>query len=682
MAKEIRPVAPSLPPVTAIADPAARVFAAAVAEALRAIQSVEGAVRTLSQAAEGLATGAPVGGGGGAPAIARWLYSSEVYRHLSSAIERVDLATARAISAEAELRTAEIEALNASLADLAATPAYDPLESYAAGVLVRFEGGLYRALQATSGNAPTDPGYWEKVGDYGSLGEAVAAHAAQLTDHEARITHNSSGLSAEVTTRETLATQLRGAYTGANLSGLTSGLLYAERQARSSADASEVTARQALAAQLTGFSDPSGKILSQLTSGLLWEERQARVAADGAEVTARQALSAKFTGVDDPTSLTLATLASGLLYEERTARVTQDAALASSVTALTSRMASTEAGLTTEQNTRATNDSALAQAINTAWAFTGATQAVIQSGGVLQTNWTAAQANRWNQLDAEVFTAGGKTIRAALSEEAQVRANADGTLFGQYTVKVDLNGWVTGYGFASTVNNGTPHAEFVVLANRFAVVAPGGAPLAPFVVDGLVTHINAAVIKDGSITNAKIGNVIESGNYLAGISGWRINKNGTAEFRDILARGNIEATSLKTDSANIVKTLHLDGEAVTVPRSASASNLTQSNGDVLSLAVPNGIPRVLISGFALCNITMMGGYEGDSFGAGSATVYLFKNGVQVLAVPVIFSGVMYSTVQPCVPFSYEDATQVGGTFSLRVAGPVSTRHLLCLGVKR
>jgi len=56
--------------------------------------------------------------------------------------------------------------------------------------------------------------------------------------------------------------------------------------------------------------------------------------------------------------------------------------------------------------------------------------------------------------------------------------------------------------------------------------------------------ITTAVIADAAITNAKIGNIIQSTNYAAGVSGWRINKDGTAEFHNIYARGNIQATSL------------------------------------------------------------------------------------------------------------------------------------------
>lgn len=61
--------------------------------------------------------------------------------------------------------------------------------------------------------------------------------------------------------------------------------------------------------------------------------------------------------------------------------------------------------------------------------------------------------------------------------------------------------------------------------------------------------VTTAKITDAAITNAKIGDTIESDNYVAGTSGWIIEKqnssypNGYAEFSDIVARGNITATT-------------------------------------------------------------------------------------------------------------------------------------------
>ena len=64
----------------------------------------------------------------------------------------------------------------------------------------------------------------------------------------------------------------------------------------------------------------------------------------------------------------------------------------------------------------------------------------------------------------------------------------------------------------------------------------------PFVVQNDQVFMNNALIQDGSITNAKIGNVIQSNNYIAGEQGWMINKNGGSEFQNTTVRGTIYAT--------------------------------------------------------------------------------------------------------------------------------------------
>lgn len=57
---------------------------------------------------------------------------------------------------------------------------------------------------------------------------------------------------------------------------------------------------------------------------------------------------------------------------------------------------------------------------------------------------------------------------------------------------------------------------------------------------------------------------IRSANYVSGSSGWAIDYLGYAQFNNVYARGNIEASSLKVGTA-MVDTLHIAGNAVTVP---------------------------------------------------------------------------------------------------------------------
>jgi hypothetical protein len=51
----------------------------------------------------------------------------------------------------------------------------------------------------------------------------------------------------------------------------------------------------------------------------------------------------------------------------------------------------------------------------------------------------------------------------------------------------------------------------------------------PFVVENSVAYMNGAYIKDGTIVNAKIGD-LQSTNYVSGRTGWRIAKGGAFEM--------------------------------------------------------------------------------------------------------------------------------------------------------
>ena len=52
----------------------------------------------------------------------------------------------------------------------------------------------------------------------------------------------------------------------------------------------------------------------------------------------------------------------------------------------------------------------------------------------------------------------------------------------------------------------------------------GDTQYSPFAVVNGQVFISDAFIQDGSITNAKIGNFIQSNNFVAGSAGWRIDK--------------------------------------------------------------------------------------------------------------------------------------------------------------
>ena len=179
-----------------------------------------------------------------------------------------------------------------------------------------------------------------------------------------------------------------------------------------------------------------------------------------------------------------------------------------------------EAGLATETAFRVSDATALAEAVNTMWSAVSGSVALVQDGGLTKANDFAALASKWSQLQAEVFGGQGvPSLRVALAQEASVRANRDGSLEAQYTVKIDNNGYVSGFGLASTARNSTPVSKFVVRADAFAIGSPVGPasldPVVPFtvlttstVIDGVEVpvgvYITDAFIQNASIDTLKI----------------------------------------------------------------------------------------------------------------------------------------------------------------------------------
>ncbi|NCE83545.1 DUF1983 domain-containing protein [Pseudomonas sp. Q1] len=88
-----------------------------------------------------------------------------------------------------------------------------------------------------------------------------------------------------------------------------------------------------------------------------------------------------------------------------------------------------------------------------------------------------------------------------------------------------------GIGLGLENGPGGLQSQFIIDADRFAI---GQAGTVPFAVTGGQTFIKAAFIQDGTITNAKIGNYIQSNNYDPGKAGWKLFFDGTFEINSSL----------------------------------------------------------------------------------------------------------------------------------------------------
>ena len=210
------------------------------------------------------------------------------------------------------------------------------------------------------------------------------------------------------------------------------------------------------------------------------------VTADSDSAAAR-ALSGLQVTVNDPDT-GLAVTRSTLVNDYYTS-VQADSAIATAVTGLVSNTTlanyTTTAGLVENYYTKTNADGAIASAVNT-----------LSSG--------------YENPDG---SAGTVSLQTAMTTQADV----NGALKSQYSVKIDNNGHVSGFGLNSVAVNGVPESAFVIRADKFAIVDPAStangstntpsADVIPFGVTNGVVYIKSAAIEDGTITNAKIGTI-------------------------------------------------------------------------------------------------------------------------------------------------------------------------------
>ncbi|ANI82422.1 host specificity protein J [Kosakonia oryzae] len=123
-------------------------------------------------------------------------------------------------------------------------------------------------------------------------------------------------------------------------------------------------------------------------------------------------------------------------------------------------------------------------------------------------------------------------VTAALEDKLTAVVDGDGAT-AIYTLKtgVRINGvmYNAGMSIAVLAQAGQPVITRVGFnANQFVLMSGSGTTqYSPFAVVNGQVFISSAFIQDGTITNAKIGNYIQSNNYVAGSAGWRLDKSGT-----------------------------------------------------------------------------------------------------------------------------------------------------------
>lgn len=288
-----------------------------------------------------------------------------------------------------------------------------------------------------------------------------------------------------------------------------------------------VEADKAIATQITEL---QAKVEGDISASII-AEQEARATAD--ESLSRQILSLKAqTGEDIKAAVA----------EEAKARTDQDSALASQISTLKAQTAEDiKSAIATESKARTDQDAALATQITNLTAQTSKDiAAAVSTETSARTEADKALSGRIDTLKASVD---GNT--ATIQQQATAIADTNKKVSTAWTLKMETStsgGQKYVAGIALGIDT-TGLSQFLVQADRFGLVnSVNGKITTPFVIENSIAYMNGAYIKNGTIDNTKIGNYIQSNNFVSGLTGWRIDKAGNAEFHNATFRGVIYGT--------------------------------------------------------------------------------------------------------------------------------------------
>lgn len=241
-----------------------------------------------------------------------------------------------------------------------------------------------------------------------------------------------------------------------------------------------------------------------------------------------------------------------------TAQAQQQTALASKVDNANSRVDNMAKTLSDSQSTQASLNTSLQSQIDAQAAANIKNQTTLDNtiksvASITSTQQTHATALEALTTQQTTLTSSVGDLSASVQNTAKTVADVNGTVSSLWSMKVEtVNGKNVGAGITLGSNGET--SDMILYADRFSLFNRNNATAVPVMVaEGNELYIDTARIKnssltsakiaDGSITNAKIGNEIRSNNFVDGSQGWRIAKDGSSQFNNVIVRGRVEANS-------------------------------------------------------------------------------------------------------------------------------------------
>lgn len=431
-------------------------------------------------------------------------------QQLKDRIDLIDGTGPGSVNGRIEAAKEELEGLIDQIVDALE---YVPAKTYTLGNIVRVGQHLYQAKgDVPAGAAPPNATYWV---DIGTVVQTVDALVLQVQQNSATITQHGQDITAQASQLNAVKATVNDPVTGVNATA--SGL--------STLKASVTT----LDGKVTTTAERVDGIYLQVNPPLQGDSG----ALMGSE--------ASYVGV----------------WSTQSALIEGDLVQGQRTEAVEVKTAANAAFAASEQLARINAEGALSKSIDSVRAQTATNAADVQSEIIARTNAVQALGQK---VDTVQSTVGGHTL--AIQTNATAIQTVDGKVTGSWSVRMQFESPTGLYKYAGIglgLENGPGglQSQFIIDADRFAV---GQAGKFPFAIQNGQTIIADAFIGNGTITNAKIGNYIQSNNYDPGKAGWKLFFDGTFEINGVApgqGRSMMTNRSLRFWDAGGVKRLQL-----------------------------------------------------------------------------------------------------------------------------
>lgn len=240
-----------------------------------------------------------------------------------------------------------------------------------------------------------------------------------------------------------------------------------------------------------------------------------------------------------------------------TAQAQQQTALATKVDNANSRVDNMAKTLSDSQSTQASLNTSLQSQIDAQAAANIKNQTTLDNtiksvASITSTQQTHATALEALATQQTTLTSSVGDLSASVQNTAKTVADVNGTVSSLWSMKVEtVNGKNVGAGITLGSNGET--SDMILYADRFSLFNRNNATAVPVMVaEGNELYIDTARIKNSSLTSTKIADVfffkqktayeIRSNDFVDGSRGWRIAKDGSSQFNNVIVRGAVYAT--------------------------------------------------------------------------------------------------------------------------------------------